>query len=152
MLDYTKLRPAGQIRPAKAFHPAREAVLSIIKNIFRKNLLILQIWHIPKQPLYVRCPALELLCNRLCCPLAKKFGDPWTIPNLMLKKIHSTDAELAGHTHKLDVKQQKLCGSGFSSFAVRMLAKPYQHWSELTNDNLRKQRWVHFFPLFWEPQ
>jgi len=31
-------------------------------------------------------------------------------------------AELAGHAHKLDVKLQSLCGSGFSLFAVRMLA------------------------------
>jgi len=42
-----------------------------------------------------------------------------------IEKIHSIDAELAGHAHKLDVKLQSLCGSGFSLFAVRMLAKPY---------------------------
>jgi len=42
-----------------------------------------------------------------------------------VEKIHSIDAELAGHVHKLDVKLQSLCGSGFSLFAVRMLAKPY---------------------------
>jgi len=35
------------------------------------------------------------------------------------------DAKLAGHVHKLDVKPQSFCGSGFSSFAVCMLAKPY---------------------------
>jgi len=35
------------------------------------------------------------------------------------------DVELAGHVHKLDVKLQSLCGSGFSLFAVCMLAKPY---------------------------
>jgi len=28
----SKLRPAGQIRPAKPFHPAREDILSIMKN------------------------------------------------------------------------------------------------------------------------
>ena len=28
----SKLRPAGQIRPAKPFHPAREAVLSMMKK------------------------------------------------------------------------------------------------------------------------
>jgi len=38
----SKLRPAGQIRPAQAFHPALKAVSSIMKNIFRKNLLIWQ--------------------------------------------------------------------------------------------------------------
>ena len=42
-----------------------------------------------------------------------------------IEKIHSIDAELAGHAHKLDVKLQSVCGSGFSLFAVRMLAKPY---------------------------
>ena len=28
----SKLQPAGQMRPAKPFHPAREAILSMIKN------------------------------------------------------------------------------------------------------------------------
>jgi len=28
----SKLRPAGQMRPAKPFHPARKAILSMIKN------------------------------------------------------------------------------------------------------------------------
>jgi len=37
-------------------------------------------------------------------------------------KIYIIDAELVGHAHKLDVKLQSLCGSGFSLFAVRMLA------------------------------
>ena len=37
--------------------------------------------------------------------------------------MHYIDAELAGHAHKLHMKLQKLCGSGFSLFAVRMLAK-----------------------------
>jgi len=32
--------------------------------------------HIPKQSHYVRCPTLELLCNSLCGPQTKKFGDP----------------------------------------------------------------------------
>jgi len=41
-----------------------------------------------------------------------------------IEKIHSVDAELARHAHKLDVKLQSLCGNGFSLFAVRMLAKP----------------------------
>jgi len=43
-----------------------------------------------------------------------------------VEKIHSTDTELAGHAHKLDVKLQRLCGSSFSMFAV-LLAKPYQY-------------------------
>ena len=44
----SKLRPAGQMRPAKSFHPAREAILSMMKkimlkktaNVFTKNLSI----------------------------------------------------------------------------------------------------------------
>ena len=32
--------------------------------------------HIPKKSHYVRCPAFELLCNNLCGPVTKKFGDP----------------------------------------------------------------------------
>jgi len=34
------------------------------------------------------------------------------------------DAELARLAHKHGMKLQRLCGSGFSLFAVRMLAKP----------------------------
>jgi len=30
-----------------------------------------------KQPHYVRCLALEQLCNSLCGPRTKMFGDPW---------------------------------------------------------------------------
>jgi len=32
--------------------------------------------HIPKQSHYVRCPGPELLCNSLCGPRTKTFGDP----------------------------------------------------------------------------
>jgi len=39
--------------------------------------------------------------------------------------IHATDADLAGHADKHDMKLQSLCGNGFSVFAVRILAKPY---------------------------
>jgi len=56
-----------------------------------------------------------------------------------VKKIHSIDAELAGHAHKLDVKLQWLCGSGFSLSAVRILAKPY-HFGVNRPTTLRKQR------------
>jgi len=41
---------------------------------------------------------------------------------LNIEKMHYIDAELAGNVHKLDVKLQSLCGSGF---ALRVLAKPY---------------------------
>jgi len=42
-----------------------------------------------------------------------------------IEKMHYVDAELAGHVHKLEVKLQSLCWSGFSLFPVRILAKPY---------------------------
>jgi len=42
-----------------------------------------------------------------------------------VQKIHSVDAELVRHLHKLDVKLQSLCGSGLFLFAVRLLTKPY---------------------------
>jgi len=40
-----------------------------------------------------------------------------------IEKLQCIDAELAEHVHKLDVKLQSLCESGFSLFAVRILAK-----------------------------
>jgi len=42
-----------------------------------------------------------------------------------VEKKHCIDVELSGHVHKLDVKLQSSCGSGFSLFAVRNLAKLY---------------------------
>jgi len=38
-----------------------------------------------------------------------------------VEKIHYIDAELAGHVHKRDVKQQSLCASGFSLFVCAFL-------------------------------
>jgi len=64
-----------------------------------------------------------------------------------VEKIHSTDAELAGHAHKLDVKLRSLCGGGFSLFAVRMLAKLYHlglNWPTTLCEN---KDGMHFFTL-----
>jgi len=44
-----------------------------------------------------------------------------TKPYSILKK-YTIAAELEGHVHKRHVKLQSLCGSGFSLFAVRILA------------------------------
>jgi len=41
------------------------------------------------------------------------------------RNANGEDATLAGHVHKLDVKRQSLCGSDYSLFVVRILAKPY---------------------------
>jgi len=57
-----------------------------------------------------------------------------------IEKIHYIDAELAEYVHKLDVKLQNLCGSSFSLFVVRILAKALSLWSRLTNNTLRRQR------------
>ena len=37
-----------------------------------------------------------------------------------IEKMHYVDAELAGYAHELDMKLLRLCGSGFSLFAVRI--------------------------------
>jgi len=72
----------------------------------------------------------------------------WNIPNHILKK-YTIDAELAGHDmnwHEL----QNLCGSGFSLFAVHMLAKPYHlgvNWP-ITHCEIKDR--VHFFTLNFE--
>ena len=49
---------------------------------------------------------------------------PWggVCPRL---RTTAVDAELAEHAHKLDAKLQRLCGCGFSLFAVHILANPY---------------------------
>jgi len=67
-----------------------------------------------------------------------------------VEKIHYIDAELAGHVHKVDGKRQSLCGSGFSLFAVRMLAKPYHfgvNWPRTLCENKNGE---HFFTLGYE--
>ena len=63
-----------------------------------------------------------------------------------VEKMHYIDAELAGHVHKLDVKLQSLCGSGFSLFAVGILAK-LCHFRLNRQTTLRKRRWGIFLLL-----
>ena len=64
-----------------------------------------------------------------------------------VEKIHSIDAELAGHTHKLDVKLQRLCGSGFSLSVVCMLAKPHHFGVNWPTTLCENEDGVHFFTL-----
>jgi len=67
-----------------------------------------------------------------------------------VEKIHYIVAEQAGHAHKLDVKLQSLCGSSFSLFAVRILAKSY-HFGVNWPTTLRKNTdGVNFFTLIFE--
>jgi len=62
-------------------------------------------------------------------------------------KINYIDAELAGQSHKLDVKLQSLCGSGFSVCCARSCQALF------TKNTLRKQRWGIFLcPQIWIPQ
>ena len=54
----------------------------------------------------------------------------------------------AGHVHKLDVKLQSLCGSGFSLFAVGIRAKLYYfevNWPTTLCEN--KERWGTFLSI-----
>ena len=67
-----------------------------------------------------------------------------------VKKIHYIDAELAGHVHKLDVKLQGLCWSGFSVFAVRALAKRYHFEVNWPTTLCENKDGVHFFNLKFE--
>jgi len=68
----------------------------------------------------------------------------------MLKKIRYIDVELARHVHKLDVKLQNLCGSGFSLFAVRMLDKPYHFGVNWRTTLCENKDGVHFIILKFE--
>jgi len=59
--------------------------------------------------------------------------------------LYTVDAELAGHVHKVDVKLQSLCGSGFSLYGVRIRAKFYcfeVNWATTLCEN--KERWGTF--------
>jgi len=59
---------------------------------------------------------------------------------------YTLDAELAEHAHKLDMKRQSLCRSGFSvCYAHACQALPLR--SELTNNTLQKQKWGTFLYL-----
>ena len=73
----SKLRPADHIRHARPFHPARGDILSIMKEWYFfetfLHLVLGRMQLIPKQSHHLRCPALELLCNRLYGPLTKRL-------------------------------------------------------------------------------
>ena len=63
--------------------------------------------------------------------------------------MHSVDAELVGHAHKIDMKLQSLCGNGFPLFAVDMLAKPYYlgvNWPTTLREN---KDGVHFLTIIF---
>jgi len=67
-----------------------------------------------------------------------------------IEKINYIDAELAGHAHKLDVKLQSLCGSGFSLFAVRMFAEPYHLGVNCPTTHCEIKDGIHFFTFSFE--
>jgi len=64
-----------------------------------------------------------------------------------IEKMHCVDAELAGYVHKLDVKLHSLYGSGFSLFAVRVLAKPYHFGVNWPTTLCENNDVIHFFTL-----
>jgi len=64
-----------------------------------------------------------------------------------VEKKHSIDAELAGHVFKRDVKLQNLCVSGFSLFAVHMLAKSYHFGVNWPTTICENNDGVHVFTL-----
>jgi len=68
------------------------------------------------------CFAYRPLC--FLAPLTIKIAPKGAIlPTLRNTAIDA--AELAGYAQKLGVKLQSLCGSGFSLFAVFLVAKAY---------------------------
>jgi len=67
-----------------------------------------------------------------------------------VEKIHYIDVELAGHVHKLDVKLQSLCGSGFSLFAVRIFANSYHFGVNWQKTHSKNRDGVNFFTLIFE--
>jgi len=64
-----------------------------------------------------------------------------------VEKMHHIDAELAGHVHKLDVKLQNLCGTGFSLFAVRDLSTPYHFGANRQTTLCENKDGIHVFTL-----
>jgi len=67
-----------------------------------------------------------------------------------IEKIHYIDAEVAEHAHKLDIKLQSLCGSGFSLFAVHMPAMPYHLGVNWSTTHSKIKDGEHFFTLNFE--
>jgi len=64
------------IQPAEPFSSGRKDILSTIEKLIHLKVWFIRMWHIPKQSYYVRCPALEVLCNSLGGPLTKNVETP----------------------------------------------------------------------------
>jgi len=62
-----------------------------------------------------------------------------------VEKIHYIDAELAGMYINFDVKLQSFCGSGFSLFALRILAKPFTTLEWIDQQHFAKTKMVYIF-------
>jgi len=67
-----------------------------------------------------------------------------------VEKFHYIGAELAEHVHKLDVKLQSLCGSGFSLFGVSIPPTLYHFGVNWPTTLCQNKDWVHFFTLTLE--
>jgi len=92
------------------------------------------------------CLALRLFCFNICQHGCKfHYWRPHAA--IWLQVVHhcyTVYAELAGHIQKLDVKLQSLCGSGFSLFAVRMLAKHHHLGVNWLTTHCEAKDGVHF--------
>jgi len=67
------------------YSPRRHSLRKL--TYLRKTCWFGRMQHIPKQSHYVRCRSLGLLCNSLCGPWTKKFGDPALHHNKQMKVV-----------------------------------------------------------------
>jgi len=65
-------------------------------------------------------------------------------------KLHSIDAELAGHSHQLDTKLQRLCGNVFSLMCACLPSLTTWEWTD--QQHFAKTKMGTFlYPQFWMP-
>ena len=74
---FSTLRPGGQIRPTKPFHPAAKHILPIMKKYYINEKLADKVeCNISLKITLRKMLAHELLCNSLCGPLPKTLKSP----------------------------------------------------------------------------
>jgi len=78
----SKLQPVAKYCPGSHFYRPQKHFVKNAKVIYLWKFCWLM-WYILKQSHYVKCPALELLCNSLCGPRTKNTGDP-----VLREKVH----------------------------------------------------------------
>ena len=74
---FSTLRPGGQIRPTKPFHPAAKHILPIMKKYYINEKLADKVeCNTSLKITLSKMLAHELLCNSLCGPLPKTLKSP----------------------------------------------------------------------------